>query len=195
MPWRELLYHSHSLAVLSAAGVALLAFPGADLAKSAQPQLARVVAPAPTPRAEDPALRKGPETRLTGSGADRADRDLKPTAAATITQAPARAQRAFAGCLYAHEQAACRRAFEAAIERQGGFVLAPTGERMGTRKIAMLPTLLFDETPQWRRRIEAWSEDGIAFKRLRRGKDHELVIGITRDGVLGFSLEEKPSGR
>lgn len=192
MPWRELLFESHSLAVLSAAGVALLAFPGADLAKSAQPQLARVVAPAPTPRAEDPALRKGPETRLTGSGADR---DVKPTAAATITQAPARAQRAFAGCLYAHEQTACRRAFEAAIERQGGFVLAPTGERMGTRKIAMMSPLLFDETPQWRRRIEALSQDGIEFKRLRRGTDHEVVIGITREGVLGFSLEERPSGR
>lgn len=191
MAWRELLFQSHSLAVLSAAGVALLAFPGADLAKSAQPRLARVVAPAPTPRA-DPAPSKGPETRLTGSGADR---DAKPTAAATITQAPARAQRAFAGCLYAHEQTACRRAFEAVIEREGGFVLAPAGQRMGTRKIAMPPTLLFDETPQWRRRIEALSQDGIAFKRLRRGTDHELVIGITRDGVLGLSLEEKPSGR
>lgn len=179
MPWREIMFQSHSLAVLSAAGVALLAFPGADLARSAQPRLARVVAPAPTPRAEDPALRKGPETRLTGSGADRADRDVKPAAAATITRAPPRAQRAF----------------EAAIERQGGLVLAPTSERMGTRKIAMMSPLLFDETPQWRRRIEALSQDGIAFKRLRRGTDHEVVIGITREGVLGFSLEERPSRR
>jgi hypothetical protein len=201
MPWRQLLLESHAIAVLSATGIALLAFPGADLAKSAQPHLARMIAPTPPAQQVDPAPSKGPDARLTGSPIKDAEQKT-PVAPVAETPAPrakdaspAPARRAFEGCLHAHEQAACRRAFEAAIERQGGFTLAPPGDRLGSQRLSPMPTIAFDETPQWRRRIEAVSQEGIAFKRVRRGSDHELLIGINRDGVLGFSLEETSSGR
>jgi hypothetical protein len=200
MPWRQLLLESRAIAVISATAIALLAFPGTELAKSAQPHLARVVTPAPEQPVPSVAA-KGPEGRLTGNSEGSAVEPVAPKqstpapAPATEVAAPPRAQRSFDGCLHAHEQSVCRRAFEAAIERQGGFTMMPAGDKLGSQRMALMPALTFDEAPHWRRRIESLSEQGIAFKRLRRGNDHELLIGITPEGVLGFSLEERPSGR
>jgi hypothetical protein len=204
MPWRQLLLESQSIAVLSAAGVALLAFPGLDLAKNVHPRLTGVAVTAPA-QASEPVLPKGPEARLTGASPEakpepvlvvppsRAE-DSAEEAAAVEPVAPPRARRAFEGCLNVQERSACRRALEATIERQGGFTMVPAGDRLGAQR-PMLTAFTFDNEPQWLRRIEAISEEGIAFKRMRRGNDHELLIGITREGVLGFSIEERSSGR
>jgi hypothetical protein len=204
MPWRQLLLESHSIAVLSAVGVALLAFPGLDLAKNVQPRLALVAVTTPAQPAA-PVLAKGPEARLTGASpeakSERVPAVPEPSAEDSAEQAapvkavaPPRARRAFEGCLNVQERSACRRALEATIERQGGFTMVPAGDRLGAQR-PMLAAFTFDNEPQWVRRIEAISEEGIAFKRMRRGNDHELLIGISRDGVLGFSIEERSSGR
>ena len=34
----------------------------------------------------------------------------------------------------------------------------------------------------------------VQFAKVPRGPDRELVIGINRKGVLGFTLQEKPAG-
>lgn len=202
MPWRQLLLESHMIAVISATGVGLLAFPGADLAKSAQPTLVRMVTASEPVSEPVPQPSKGPVARLTGAPETSAE-EPQPTAEPVAREAapareeranaPAPKERAFEGCLHAHEHAACRRAFEAVIERQGGFALAPSGYRLGTQPLEAEARLDFEDGPQWRRTLESVSEDGITFKRLRRGADHELSFGISRDGVLGFTLEERRS--
>ena len=58
--WCDRLLDSHSLAVLAAAGVALVAFPGADLVRNAQAEPPPLLAPVDS---------KGPEARLTGKPA------------------------------------------------------------------------------------------------------------------------------
>jgi hypothetical protein len=199
MPWRQLLLESHMIAVISATGVGLLAFPGADLAKSAQPALVRMVMAAEPVTEPVAQPSKGPVARLTGAPEARAEAP-RPVSAPVLREtapareranAPAPKERAFEGCLQAHEHAACRRAFEAVIERQGGFALAPSGYRLGAQPLADEPRLDFEEGPQWLRTLESVSEDGIRFKRVRRGTDHELSFGISPDGVLGFTLEER----
>lgn len=190
------------IAVISATGVGLLAFPGADLAKSAQPTLVRMVTPAEPASEPVTQTSKGPVARLTGEPEARVE-EARPTAEPVAGEtaparveranAPAPKQRAFEGCLHAHEHAACRRAFEGVIERQGGFALAPSGYRLGAQPLEAEARLDFEDGPQWRRTLESVSEDGITFKRVRRGSDHELSFGISPDGVLGFTLQERRS--
>ncbi|HEU4625762.1 MAG TPA: hypothetical protein VFS52_13410 [Steroidobacteraceae bacterium] len=48
--------------------------------------------------------------------------------------------------------------------------------------------LHFQKRAPWVRRLEKIGKEGIAFVRVPRGPDRELVIGINRKGVLGFQV-------
>ena len=124
----------------------------------------------------------GPATPMVRDAAPPRDKDAQPVLE----------RGAFEACLHAHEHAPCRRAFEATVERYGGFALAPGGNRLGTQPIDALPSLEFQDGPHWLRTLESVSQDGITFKRVRRGSEHELSFGISREGVLGFTLAERP---
>jgi hypothetical protein len=50
--------------------------------------------------------------------------------------------------------------------------------------------LRFQKRAPWVRRLERIGKEGIAFVRLPRGPDRELVIGVNRKGVLGFQLRQ-----
>jgi hypothetical protein len=186
--WRDRLLHSHTLAVLSAAGVALVAFPGAELITIAQAE--------PPPVVSGPASRKGPHGRLSGTSvatqiAAGSDAAASEAAAEPVSEpvkpsrAPARS-REFDGCLATHSQSACSRTLDAALERHARV-------RMGDIAVARasLAPLPFDHDPRWVQRLESLAADGLAFKRVRTGGGNEWVFGITRDGVLGFSFEER----
>lgn len=188
--WCDRLLDSHSLAVLAAAGVALVAFPGADLVRSAQAE--------PPPLVE-PAVRKGPAARLTGrplstgqtteSGSSANDTASEPK---PVPSRPARdpgQSREFDGCLETYAARSCQPALDAAIERYARAKVGG-GEVIATR--AVLAPLAFDEDPLWVRRLESLGEKGVALKRVRTGGGHEWVFGISREGVVGFSFEERP---
>jgi hypothetical protein len=187
--WCDRLLDSGSLAVLSAAGVALVAFPGADLVKIARAAPPPIVAPV---------LSKGPEARLTGRPAatatDQPSDPAKSEAASEPQRVPAKptrgraTERDFEGCLATHSETACRRSFDAAIERYAR-VKTQGGLRIASR--ASLAPLAFEDDPQWMRRIESLAADGVALKRGRTGGGHEWVFGISREGVLGVSFEER----
>jgi hypothetical protein len=188
--WCDRLLDSHSLAILSAAGVALVAFPGADLVKSARAEPPPIVAPA---------LSKGPEARLTGRPASDPAAEPGPAkseAASEPQRAPAKpardrpraTERHFEGCLATYSETACRRELDAATERYAR-VKAQGAQRILSR--AALAPFVFDDHPQWMRRIESLAADGVALKRVRTGAGHEWVFGITREGVLGVSFEER----
>lgn len=51
-----------------------------------------------------------------------------------------------------------------------------------------LPDLPFDETPHWQRRLETLGHEGLPFARMKQGRRGQVFIGISRDGVLGFSV-------
>jgi hypothetical protein len=188
--WSDRLLDNRSLAVLSAVGVALVAFPGADLVKNAQAEPPPVVVPTVDS--------KGPEARHTGKPAS--SRAEEPSGSATKgtasepQRAPAKPardpgkNREFEGCLAIYSERACRREFDAAVERyaRGRSRHANT---IATR--APLAPLAFEDEPQWVRRLESLAADGVALKRVRTGGGHEWVFGITREGVLGFSFEER----
>jgi hypothetical protein len=53
---------------------------------------------------------------------------------------------------------------------------------------SLLPDLPFDKTPHWQRRLETLGHEGLPFARLKQGRRGEVFIGITRDGILGFSV-------
>ena len=50
--------------------------------------------------------------------------------------------------------------------------------------------LRFHKRAAWIRRLETVGKEGIPFVRVPRGEDRELVVGIDRNGVLGFSLQQ-----
>jgi hypothetical protein len=191
--WCERLLETHSLAVLSAAGVALLAFPGTDYARSAT----STEGPIPA----DVAPSKGPEVRLTAFRTSSAP-EARPVVVEepSATPEPVKAEereppmqpqvreRAFDGCLQTHASAACRRAFEALVARERPADMRATV----VASESFAPLAFEDRNPRWIRRIETLAEEGIAFKRLKQGPDRELVFGITPDGLLGFSLNERP---
>jgi hypothetical protein len=50
--------------------------------------------------------------------------------------------------------------------------------------------LRFHKRAAWVRRIETIGKEGIPFMRVPRGPENELVVGIDRKGMLGFSLRQ-----
>jgi len=50
--------------------------------------------------------------------------------------------------------------------------------------------LRFQKRAPWVRRLERIGKEGIAFVRVPRGHDRELIIGINRKGMLGFQVRQ-----
>ncbi len=50
--------------------------------------------------------------------------------------------------------------------------------------------LRFQKGAAWMRRLETIGKEGIPFMRVPRGPENELVVGIDRKGMLGFSLRQ-----
>jgi hypothetical protein len=50
--------------------------------------------------------------------------------------------------------------------------------------------LHFPKRAAWVRRLETIGKEGIPFMRVPRGPENELVVGIDRKGMLGFSLRQ-----
>ena len=50
--------------------------------------------------------------------------------------------------------------------------------------------LRFQKRAAWVRRLETIGKEGIPFVRVPRGPENELVVGIDRKGMLGFSLRQ-----
>jgi hypothetical protein len=48
----------------------------------------------------------------------------------------------------------------------------------------------FNEDPEWKRRAKVLARDGLPFMRMPQGTNHELIVGITPHGTLGFSLKD-----
>jgi hypothetical protein len=50
--------------------------------------------------------------------------------------------------------------------------------------------LKFNTDPEWKKRAIVIAHEGLTFMRLPQGASHELVVGINRHGILGFSLKD-----
>jgi len=53
-----------------------------------------------------------------------------------------------------------------------------------------LLALKFNEDPEWQRRAKALAHEGLPFVRMPQGVNHELIVGITPRGMLGFQLKD-----
>ena len=60
----------------------------------------------------------------------------------------------------------------------------------GGVKLKGAEPLRFQKRAAWVRRLETLGKEGIPFVRIPQGPDSELVVGITRKGLLGVSLKE-----
>jgi hypothetical protein len=83
-------------------------------------------------------------------------------------------------CMNPTAQRECQAAFAAAL--QSVRVEEPTA--------GATEPLRFHKRAAWVRRLETIGKEGIPFMRVPRGPDNELVVGIDRNGVLGFSLQK-----
>jgi hypothetical protein len=66
---------------------------------------------------------------------------------------------------------------------------APVTEDIGMRDHQII-AVKFNEDPEWKRRAKVLARDGLPFMRMPQGMNHELVVGITPHGTLGFSLKD-----
>lgn len=93
---------------------------------------------------------------------------------------PARKLSAETLCLNPSVQRECQAAFAAAL--QSVRVDEPTP--------GATEPLRFHKRAAWMRRLESIGKEGIPFMRVPRGPNNELVLGIDRNGVLGFSFQQ-----
>jgi hypothetical protein len=86
-------------------------------------------------------------------------------------------------CLDSGTSRECEAEFAAVFQRA-----ALSGQALpGT---ALLAPLRFQKRAAWVRRLETIGKEGIPFMRVSRGPESELVVGIDRKGVLGFSFQQ-----
>jgi hypothetical protein len=83
---------------------------------------------------------------------------------------------------------ACQATFAAVLQSAAARPAA-----LDDRATAQQP-LRFHKRAAWVRRIETVGKEGIPFVRVPRGPENELVVGIDRNGVLGFSLRQVSDG-
>ena len=96
-------------------------------------------------------------------------------------------------CLTPSSNPECQAAFNAALRSElepADVVVTASGsaEVVGPRGAQPLH---FQKHAPWVRRLETIGKEGIPFVRIPRGPDSEVVVGINRKGVLGFSLKQK----
>ena len=108
-------------------------------------------------------------------------------------------------CVAALRSPACRAALESALHTQvqqaeavtfrgrtrfmpqafaNAAILAPAFEAREP-----LP-LKFNTDPEWKKRAIVMAHEGLTFLRMPQGASHEFLIGINRQGRLGFSLKD-----
>jgi hypothetical protein len=83
-------------------------------------------------------------------------------------------------CMSPSAQSECQAAFAAALQSVRVEEFAPGSAE----------PLRFHKRAAWIRKLETIGKEGIPFMRVPRGPDNELVVGIDRNGVLGFSLQK-----
>jgi hypothetical protein len=83
---------------------------------------------------------------------------------------------------------ACQATFAAVLQSTAALPAV-----LDDRATAQEP-LRFHKRAAWVRRIETVGKEGIPFVRVPRGPENELVVGIDRNGVLGFSLRQVSDG-
>ena len=83
---------------------------------------------------------------------------------------------------------ACQATFAAVLQSADSLPSA-----LDERATAHEP-LRFHKRAAWVRRLETVGKEGIPFVRVPRGPENELVVGIDRNGVLGFSLRQVSDG-
>jgi hypothetical protein len=87
-------------------------------------------------------------------------------------------------CMSESAQRECQAAFAAALQS----AILPAGVVEENPDAA--EPLRFHKRAAWIRKLETIGKEGIPFVRVPRGPDNELVLGIDRNGVLGFSLQK-----
>jgi hypothetical protein len=75
-------------------------------------------------------------------------------------------------------------------ECQATFAAALQSVRVEESTPGAAEPLRFHKRAAWIRKLETIGKEGIPFMRVPRGPDNELVVGIDRNGVLGFSLQK-----
>lgn len=93
---------------------------------------------------------------------------------------PARKLSAETLCMSPSAQSECQAAFASALQ----------SVRMEEPTPGATAPLHFHKRAAWIRKLETIGKEGIPFMRVPRGPDNELVVGIDRNGVLGFSLQK-----
>lgn len=100
-------------------------------------------------------------------------------------------------CMNAGSNSECEAAFAAALRSSTalGASMEPADVVVSASAPAMVgprgaEPLHFQKRAPWVRRLETIGKEGIPFVRVPRGPDSELVVGINRKGVLGFSLKQ-----
>jgi hypothetical protein len=86
-------------------------------------------------------------------------------------------------------EATFTRALQSANDEAASVVVTATGTGNMKGPHGIQP-LRFQKRAPWVRRLDTLSKDGIAFFRVPRGPQNELVVGINRKGVLGFQLRK-----
>jgi hypothetical protein len=85
----------------------------------------------------------------------------------------------------------------ATLARAVGGSIAPSRsfrqplEASDAHEFASRPELHFQKRAYWVRRLESIAKEGIPFARFPQSHESELVIGINRKGMLGFTLKQK----
>jgi hypothetical protein len=91
-------------------------------------------------------------------------------------------------CVSPGSSHACQATFAAVLRSAD-----PLPSAFDDRATAREP-LRFHKRAAWVRRLETVGKEGIPFVRVPRGPENELVVGIDRNGVLGFSLRQVSAG-
>ena len=103
-------------------------------------------------------------------------------------------------CVGVARTANCRVAFETALRTatQGSSARGRLYEVFAARRANIASeidsqhqiVLKFNGDPEWKRRAKVMAHDGLPFIRMPEGGNHELIVGITPHGTLGFSLKD-----
>jgi hypothetical protein len=104
-------------------------------------------------------------------------------------------------CVGGARTLACRAALESALHTQAqalafkgradtmpqAYAAAKVSPAFEARE--PLP-LKFNTDPEWKKRAIVMAHEGLTFLRMPQGASHEFLIGINRQGRLGFSLKD-----
>ena len=115
---------------------------------------------------------------------DKGSRNLSNKSAATVSRATL--------CFGASSSAECQAGLTAALS--ASEPVRSFRQSLGLTTYDVTPDsrpLHFYKRAYWIRRLESISKEGIPFARVPQGHGNELVIGIDRKGMLGFTFRQK----